>query len=139
MASFAKFNDIDDVNFIAEINSKKMEHITLFQESRKSLDGAFAFACYWGHYDVARWLLAVKPDIKADFNYLFQISCEQGYIILAKFLLEKRSSEINISNIDNYAYKRAYINNHTDICDWLKSLKPELENLDKKIDDEIKA
>ena len=46
---------------------------------------SFLLACDYGHLEVAKWLLSVKPDIDIS-NHAFCYACLNGHLEVAKWL-----------------------------------------------------
>ena len=90
-------------------------------------EGAFRWACLYGHLHVAQWLLQIKPDINisADNEYAFRWACYYGHLHVAQWLLQQKPT-INISINNEYAFRWACFKGHLDVCQWLQSLKPYL-------------
>ena len=83
-----------DLQKIKQIYFKNPTTINIFANSYY----AFLISCMYGHLEVAKWLLEVKPDINifAYNKYAFRWSCYYGHLKVAKWLLKVKPN-INIS------------------------------------------
>ena len=89
------------------------------------IDEAFIFSCRYGHLELAKWFLTIKPtiDISARNEYVFIRTCRNGHLDVAKWLLAIKPT-INISAEDEYAFRTSCANGRLEICKWLLSVKP---------------
>jgi ankyrin repeat protein len=90
-----------------------------------SNEDAFRNACYYGHLEVAKWLLQVKPDINNSFNneMAFRCACVKGHLEVAKWLLQVK---LDINNSYQSAFHLACEYGHLEVAQWLLSMKPDI-------------
>ena len=95
---------------------------------------AFLISCEYGHLDVAKWLLKVKPDINISVNNecAFRYACVNGHLEVAKWLL-KIKPDINISANNEFAFIHSCEYGHLEIAKWLLEVKPDI-NISAKND-----
>lgn len=77
--------------------------------------------------DMVNALYALQPNNTRNLSedeFAFQIVCRDGYLDIAKKLLELNPN-INISAFNDYAFKNACRKGHLEIVEWLQSLNPE--------------
>jgi hypothetical protein len=89
---------------------------------------AFLSASNNSHIEILQLLLDANPDlvdITANDNIIFRTACKNGYIKLAKWLLDKEPG-IHIDAHDDDAFKSACENGHLNIVKWLYELEPEI-------------
>ena len=72
-------------------------------------------------------MLSVKPDINisAKNEEVFRVACEQGYLLVAQWLLSVKPN-INISGKNEEVFRVACIQGRLLVAQWLQSLKPNL-------------
>lgn len=90
-------------------------------------EGPFILSCTGGHINVAKWLVDLGGvDININNNDAFQTACANGFIAIAKWLIQLGESGA-CSKIDidvlNRSIRMAKINSHTEIVEWLRSIK----------------
>lgn len=88
---------------------------------------AFCTACCFGHTEVAKWLLCVKPDINISVNNdaTFRVTCQYGCLSTAQWLLSLKP-DIDISAGRDFAFRLACTNGHIETARWLLSVKPDI-------------
>jgi ankyrin repeat protein len=105
-------------------NSLRSVELELTQEQ---CDQTFQYTITGGHFDIAKWLLCVKPEINVSANqeYAFQQACTKGYFEIAQWLLSVKPT-INISANNGYAFRAACTKGHLEIAQWLHSVNPDI-------------
>jgi hypothetical protein len=86
-------------------------------------DDAFCFACYNGHLDVAQWLYKIDTRITASIC-AFSWACRNGHLAVAQWLLEI-NPDVDISAMEEHAFRHTCKNGHLAVAQWLLRVKPE--------------
>ena len=95
------------------------------------LDKGFRLACYYGHYNIVRYLCELhkndstyKPiNIQTDNEHGFDLACENGHSDIVRFLCELHKNNpiykpINIPN-NEYGFNLACENGHNNVVNYL--------------------
>jgi hypothetical protein len=102
----------------------------LYSTTGISFNSVFCFVCYYGHLEVAQWLLLVCPTINiSSDNYIaFKMACTKGHLHVAQWLLQvskEKGQDINISSSNEYAFRLACFNGHLHVAQWLFKVSQE--------------
>lgn len=87
-------------------------------------DCAFEEACFFGYFEVAKWLFSVKPDISLAEDAFYTVVCT-GNLNFAQWLLSVKP-DIDISANNEEAFAIACKNGYFEIAKWLFSVKPDI-------------
>ena len=95
-----------------------------------SADNEYAFrdACRNGHLEIAKWLVEIKPIYKSG----------SGYLKVIKWLLKEDNPSIDISAIDDEAFRYACKHGHLEVAQWLLEKKSDI-NISAKDDDAFRC
>ncbi len=88
-----------------------------------SYNYTFRVICSHGHLEVAKWLLEVHPNMIPNYEFEFALTCQNGHLEVAQWLLQINPT-INISAINEHAFRSACFNGHLEVAQWLRSLMP---------------
>jgi hypothetical protein len=94
-------------------------------------DDAFRKAIYYGHFDIAEWLLEIKPEIKntVNYDYAFHFTgLSNGNLDTAKYLFNLKPELKN--TIQQYqSFEYSCYNGHINVAKWIVEIKPDILNL----------
>ena len=83
-----------------------------------TLNRAFINACFYGHYNVAKWLN--DSNIHFDYNRALRLACSNGHLKVAKWLYNLGGINIHIN--DDEAFMDACDHAHARVAKWLTTL-----------------
>lgn len=90
----------------------------LLDENVELKNSIFNSVCMFGRFEVAEWLLEIKPQIDIVFS-MFANACLKGHLEIIKLLDKTRpdllNSNINIKNLFN----TACLSDNVEICEWI--------------------
>ncbi len=87
-------------------------------------DEALKSASQYGHLDIVRYLVGLKPDganIHIDNDIALRLASENGHLDIVRYLVELKPDGGDIHTRDEYALRWASINGHSDIVKYLIS------------------
>ncbi len=91
------------------------------------INSTFLTSCENNNLQIAKWLFELNYDIDIDISFLnesiFRWACYRGSLEFIKWLLQIKPN-INISALDNWAFKACCENNHIKVAKWFCTLKP---------------
>ena len=112
---------------------------------------AFRTACEYGHLELAKWLVSVKPNIKFSFSKeifppydrdALRFACKNGHLEVAKWLISIENEVVvcndeierrmnTVENSSSFEKNNAFIisckNGHLEVAQWLFSIKPDID------------
>ena len=94
---------------------------------------SFRHACFYGSLEIAQWLFSESPLLCASENpewidLIFAEVCQQGHLDVAKWLYSLKP-DLNISIMDDWAFRDACVRNHVNVVSWLFLVKPDIDFL----------
>ncbi len=95
-------------------------------------DGALRWASYYGHIEVVKYLVELKPDgadIHAESDVALRSASSNGHLDIVKYLVELKPDGANIHADNDVALRSASSNGHLDIVKYLVELKPDGANI----------
>ena len=79
----------------------------------------FRLSCDNGHLNIAKWLLEICPDIHTDFGSAFFGACENGHLDVVKLLYAIGKESIYNGSGNAWTFCCSCRNEHLDVVKWL--------------------
>ncbi len=114
----------------------KLDHVVISLKNGANIhdqsDYALRWASYYGHIEIFKYLVELKPDganIHAYDDAALRWASEEGHLDIVKYLVDLKPDGANIHTQNDYALRWASFYGHLGVVKYLVELKPDGANI----------